>query len=221
MDFAAARLKMLDSQVRTEDVTDYALISAMGTVAREDFVPENLRQIAYIDDDLLLTPVGARPRRYLMRPASFARMVQLLELTGAEKALIVGAANGYSAAVLARLVRNVVALEEDGTLADGARRALSAAGIANVNLVTGPLNQGVQNEAPFDAILVEGAVEQVPDALLNQLTEGGRLVAVVTGGSAPTVVLYTRSAREVGARPTFNVPARALPGFERPKAFIF
>ncbi len=221
MDFAAARLKMLDSQVRTEDVTDYALISAMGSVARENFVPANLKQIAYIDDDLPLAPVGTRPQRYLMRPASFARMTQLLELTGTEKALIVGAATGYSAAVLAKLVTTVLALEENEDLAAAARAALGAAGVANARVVTGRMTEGLPGEAPFDVIFVEGAVEIVPDALLAQLAEGGRLVTVVTGARAPTVTLYTRTARETGSRPAFNVPARALPGFEKPKAFVF
>ena len=221
IDFERARLKMVESQLRTEDVTDYDLIEAMGAVARERFVPERRRPLAYVDEDLLLTEPGATPPRYLMRAATFARLVQVLELVPSDKVLDVGCGAGYSAAVLARLAGSVVALESDEGLAAEARRALAEAGGAGATVVTGPLAAGWPREAPFNAIILEGAVETVPPALLAQLSEGGRLVAIVGLGRSASATIYTRTEQEIGSRVAFSAAAMVLPGFEKPKAFVF
>lgn len=221
IDFERARLKMVESQLRTEDVTDYDVLDAMGTVARERFVPERHRPLAYIDEDLVLTEPGAAVPRYLMRPAGFAKLIQLVEIAGPDKVLDVGCGGGYSAAVLARLARTVVALESDARLAAAARQALADAGVANATVVAGPLAEGWSREAPYDAIVLEGAVERVPEALFGQLAEGGRLVAIVGYGRSALATVYTKTGPEIGSRPGFSAAAIALSGFEEPKAFVF
>jgi protein-L-isoaspartate(D-aspartate) O-methyltransferase len=220
-DFAAQRTKMVESQIRTEDVTDYRVLAAMGAVPRERFVPENLRTLAYIDEDLLLTVRGATPARYLMKPASFARLVQTAEIVEGDRVLDIGCATGYGAAVLARLAAVVVALESDASLAVIATATLRELGVANAVVVTGPFETGSGREAPYDVILIEGAVEIVPEALFALLREGGRLLAVIGYGRSAMATVYTKTEGEVGRRPAFDAYVRPLPGFERPKAFVF
>jgi protein-L-isoaspartate(D-aspartate) O-methyltransferase len=221
IDFERARLKMVESQLRTEDVTDYDVLAAMGTVARERFVRERHRPLAYIDEDLVLTEPGATVPRYLMRPAGFAKLIQLVEIAGPDKVLDVGCGGGYSAAVLTRLARTVVALESDARLAAAARQALDDAGVANATVVAGPLAEGWSREAPYDAIVLEGSVERVPEALFGQLAEGGRLVAIVGYGRSALATVYTKMDREIGSRPAFSAAATPLPGFEKPRTFVF
>lgn len=218
-DFAAARTRMVDSQLRTENVTDYDVLQAMGSVPRERFVPAALRPLAYLDRDLPLA-AGAGSRG-LMRPAALARLMQLAALAQARRVLVVGCATGYAPAVAARLAGTVVALEPDAALADQAVEAFSALGIDNVRVVRGPLEAGWAPEAPYDVILVDGAVEVVPEVLLAQLHEGGRLVAVVGYGQAAVATVYTRGERDFGRRNAFNAEAPALPGFREPEAFVF
>ena len=221
MDFATARLKMVESQLRTEDVTDYAILDAMGAVQRERFVPERMRALSYVDEDLPLKSDRGPLQRYLMRPAAFARLLQLADLGEGARVLVVGCATGYSVAVIARLAATVIGLESDTSLATAASRALADFRVANASIVTGPLPDGYRTKAPYDVILVEGAVETVPDVLLEQLAEGGRLAAVVGRGAAASAVLYTRTEREFGQRPSYTAGVAPLPGFEKPKAFVF
>jgi protein-L-isoaspartate(D-aspartate) O-methyltransferase len=221
-DYAAARTKMVDSQLRTNDVTDYSVLTAMGEIPRERFVPARMRPLAYIDEDILVRDAGGgAPARYLMEPAPFARLVQLAEINPSDILLDIGCATGYSTAVLARLANSVVAVEADPELAALASGTLVDLGIANAAVVTGPLEEGYASEGPYDVIFLGGAVEVVPDSLFAQLKEGGRLVAVVGYGRAAAATVFTRSDGEIGSRIAFNAHVQPLPGFAKPKAFVF
>ncbi|HVZ13994.1 MAG TPA: protein-L-isoaspartate O-methyltransferase [Bauldia sp.] len=214
--FADARAKMVESQLRTENVNDYDVLAVMGTLPRERFVPAALQGLAYIDRDIALG--GGR---FLMEPAPLARLLQLAELGRGERVLDIGCGTGYSAAALASLCGSVVALESDVTLSSQAKANLAALGIDNVKVVTGPLEMGHAADAPYDAILIDGAVESVPAILFGQLKDGGRLVAIVGNGRAAVATVYTKSEEQVGRRPAFNADARPLPGFRKPDAFVF
>jgi len=219
IDFAQARRAMVDGQVRVNDVTDPALIAAMLEVPREQFVPEARATLAYIDDDLCVQEAeGGNPARYLMEPMVLAKMVQGLELTPESTVLDVGCATGYSSAVLSRVAGRVVALESDATLAAFAKRMVSA---PNTEVVSGPVSAGWAAGQPYDAILVGGAVEEIPEALTAQLRDGGRLVAVIRKDRASKAVLFTRTGDHVNARRLFDAAIPALPGFERPHGFVF
>ena len=221
VDFAEARATMVDCQVRTVDVTDYDVLDAFLTVPREQFVPESLRPLAYIDEDLKVSAPDAAPR-YVMEPGPLARLVQLADIGAGEKVLDLGATTGYATAILARLAASVTAVEPDPALAATAAANLAALGIANATVVTGPLVAGHAAGAPYDVILIEGAIEELPEALGQQLAEGGRLVAVVgTNGLAAKATIFTRSGGTVTGRPVFNTHVRPLPEFARPKAFVF
>ncbi len=216
-DFAAARRHMVDGQVRTADVTDLRLIAAMLEVPRERFLPPAAAALAYIDLDVPLE--GAKPPRRLLKPMVLAKLIQALDLAATDKVLDVGCAIGYAAAVLSRIAGQVVALEQDKSLAEAASAALAAQ--PNVSVVTGTLAEGSPQEAPFDAIVLEGATEVVPQALCRQLKDGGRLVCVLGSGPAAKAMLYRRSGEEVGSRAIFDAAAAVLPGFAKPPAFAF
>ncbi|MDY0874178.1 protein-L-isoaspartate O-methyltransferase family protein [Dongia rigui] len=217
-DYAAARRFMVDGQIRTNKVTDERLIEALVDIPRERFVPSALEARAYLDDDL---PVGNG--RYLMEPMVLARLIQSLHVQPGDRVLVVGAAGGYSAALLARLGATVTALESDSALGAAARAALSH-GRADATLVAGPLQEGYAQGGPYAAILIEGAVAEVPARLLEQLKQEGKLATVlrdnnVTSGRA---VLVTRGAAgTVGTRILFDANTPLLPGFEPAPAFTF
>ncbi len=216
-DFAAARRHMVDGQVRTADVTDLRLIAAMLEVPREQFLPPAAAALAYIDLDVPLES-GKAPRR-LLKPMVLAKLIQALDLAATDKVLDVACATGYAAAVLARIAGQVIALEQDKSLAEAAGAALAAQ--PNVSVVTGALTEGCPQEAPFDAIVLEGASETVPLTLCRQLKDGGRLVCVLGAGPAAKAMLYRRSGEDVGGRAIFDAAAAVLPGFAKPPAFAF
>ncbi len=217
IDYAAARLNMIEGQLRTNGVTDPALLEALLAVPRERFVPEALRGVAYVDDDV---PLGNG--RYLMQPLVLARLIMLAEVGVGARVLSVGAGPGYDAAVVARLALSVVALESDPTLAATARRLLAELGQSNVGVVEGPLAQGHAAGAPYDAILFGGAIGQVPDAIARQLGKSGRIAAVVrTEGRVPQVTVMTRVGETLSRRPVFDAGTPALPGFASEPAFVF
>lgn len=221
-DFASAREKMVDSQLRTQNVTDYVILAAMGEIPREAFVRAGTGSLAYIDDDLLIKPAeGNRPARYLMEPAPFARLIQQAEIGKDDIVLDIGCGTGYSTAVLARLADSVVAIESDPELAERASQALVELEIDNAAIVNDPLESGYAAEGPYDAIVLEGSVEIVPQALFDQLKEGGRLVAVVGYGRASPALVYTKTEGEIGSRAGFDAHVRPLPGFRKPEAFVF
>jgi protein-L-isoaspartate(D-aspartate) O-methyltransferase len=215
-DFAELRTKMVDGQVRTTDVTDADILSAMLSIPRERFVDEKRRPLAYVDTD-----VEIAPSRFLMEASPFAKLVQLAAIRPGDKVLDVGTGTGYSAAVLSRLAASVVALESDAGLAEKARSALAEIGVANVTVVVGPLAAGHPGAAPYGVIVVEGAVEILPEALTSQLREGGRLVVVEGHGNAGVARLYLKSGATVTGRRAFNAAVKPLPGFERTPAFEF
>jgi protein-L-isoaspartate(D-aspartate) O-methyltransferase len=221
-DFSVARTKMVDNQLRTQSVTDYGVLDAMGAVPRERFVPPASRELAYIDSDLPLTSVAPGGQaRYIMEPAPLGRLVQLAEVSAADVVLVVGCGTGYSAAVLARLAASVVALEQDADLAKRASETLAELGVDNVAVVTGSLEDGYASQGPYDVIFVDGAVETVPTSLIGQLKDSGRLVAVVGYGRAAAATVFRRSGTDVGSRVAFDADVQPLPGFRRPKAFVF
>jgi protein-L-isoaspartate(D-aspartate) O-methyltransferase len=221
-DFAAARRMMVDGQVRTSDVTDLRIIAAMLALPRERFVPHENAALAYLDLDLpATTAAGGAPPRRLLKPMVLAKMVQVAAIKGSDHVLDVGCATGYSAALLARLAGSVVALEQDRELAGIAQENLTAAAAANVTVVTGPLVEGFKAKAPYDVIFVEGSIEVVPQALCEQLKDGGRLIAIV--GRAPNcrATIYRSVQGEVSGWPIFDAAATLLPGFAKPPEFVF
>jgi protein-L-isoaspartate(D-aspartate) O-methyltransferase len=217
IDFERLRQSMVDSQIRPNDVTDPRILAAMLEVPRERFVPQHLAGLAYLDDDIVVREArDGRPARYLMEPMILARLVQALNLLPQDRVLDIGCATGYSTAVLTHLAGSVHGLESEADLAAAAQK-----NIANAQIVTGALTQGAAQLAPFDAILINGSVEIVPESLLVQLKEGGRLVAVVRKGPPGRATLYARNNGAVSARPLFDAAVPALPGFEAPQGFVF
>lgn len=218
-DFNQSRRKMVDNQLRTNDVTDHRILDAMELVPRERFVPASKRAVAYIDEDL---PIGSdETGRVLMKPHIFGKLVQLADIREDHVVLVVGAGTGYSAAVVSKLAASVVALEENEDLAKTATEVLVDLGIENAVVVDGPLTAGYSSEGPYDVILVDGAVEALPDALLDQVKPDGRLAVVEGQGGAGAAKLYQKSGNAVSSRFGFNASVGALPGFAREAAFEF
>jgi protein-L-isoaspartate(D-aspartate) O-methyltransferase len=214
-DFSAARRHMVDGQVRTADVTDLRVISAMLEVPRERFVPQASSALAYLDLDLA---VGEGARR-LLKPMVLAKLIHAAEIEPADRVLDVGCAGGYAAAVLAHIAGHVVALEQDAGLATMARSALST--LPNVEVVGGPLVDGWAKAAPYDVIILEGATEIEPQTFCRQLKDGGRLVCVLGTPPSATAMLYRRSGAELGGRAIFDASAALLPGFAKLPVFAF
>ncbi|WP_415716930.1 protein-L-isoaspartate O-methyltransferase family protein [Roseibium sp.] len=218
-DFDQSRRKMVDNQLRTNDVTDHRILDAMEVVPRERFVPAAKKAVAYIDEDL---PIGtSESGRVLIKPHIFGKLVQLAEIREEDVVLVVGAGTGYSSAVISKLAASVVALEENEDLAKIATDVLVDLGIENAVVVEGPLSKGYASEGPFDVIFVDGAVEVLPDDLISQLKPDGRLVAVEGIGGAGTAKLYQRSGDAVSSRFGFNASVGLLPGFSKAAEFVF
>ncbi len=217
MDFSVARHNMVENQIRPNRVTDARVLAALDSVPRELFVPESVRSIAYLDGDIDL----GNGRR-MLEPMVFARLLQNAEIQPNEVVLDVGCGTGYSAAVLARLASTVVALENDRALAQRAAKLLAEQKVDTVALVEGALATGDKAHGPYDVIVIEGAVAKVPDTLLEQLADGGRLVAVVARpGSVSQATLMLRIGSSVSARPLFEAGAALLPGFATRPGFVF
>jgi len=215
--FDAARTHMIESQIRPNKVTNERVLDAFAGIRRELFVPEHLRQVAYIDEDL---PLGGG--RYLMEPMVAARLLQIAKVERTDTALIVGAGTGYEAALVSCLARNVVALEEDPELARRARAALVDHGIASVSVVEGPTPQGYRPRVPYDVILFGGAVAEVPSEIASQLAEEGRLLAIVKpGNGVGRATLTTRTGGVLARRVIFDAATPLLPGFLPKPAFVF
>lgn len=220
-DTSLQRLNMVESQVRPSDVTDRRIIRAMSDVPRERFLPGAMRAIAYMDGPVPVSADGAMQQRFLLAPRVLARLVQLMEIAPTDAILDIGCATGYSTALLARLGQTVVALEQDAALAERAKAALAEFGITNATVVQGPLTAGVPAEGPYDAILVNGAVHDITPALLDQLKDGGRLVAVRIEGSVGRATVWRRIGARFDSRAAHDAAAAVLPGFERKPGFVF
>ncbi len=221
-DFTAARRMMVDGQIRTSDVTDLRVVAAMLEVPRERFVPESKAELAYLDLDVPVSrESGGAPARRLLKPMVLAKLLQAADVQEGDHVLDVGCATGYSAAVLAKLARSVVALEADPELARHARANLAVIGVANVTVESGPLVDGWAAHAPYDVIVLGGAIEVPPQALFRQLKDGGRLATVM--GRAPNgrAMLYCSAAGDVTGRAIFDAAAPTLPGFAARPAFVF
>ncbi len=214
-DTTAARSAMVDSQVRPNKVTDPRLLAAMRHLPREAFLPLSLRARAYTDDDVRL---GAG--RVMMSPMITARLLQTASVQPGEKVLLVGAGTGYTAALLAELGCVVTALEEDTALLAIARPVLAARGAA-VDLVEAPLAAGWPAKAPYDVILVEGSVEELPAAIASQLSPQGRLVMVRAAGPLGQAVIGRVSAGGLSFGVVFDAAVATLPAFRRAPAFAF
>jgi protein-L-isoaspartate(D-aspartate) O-methyltransferase len=213
-DFAARRTTMVDTQVRPSDVTKFPIIDAMLAVPREMHVPADKVEAAYAGENLTIAP-----GRALLEPRTLAKMLDALDLTRSAVVLVVGAGLGYSTAVVARMASAVIALEEDAGLAAEAERALSETGVDNVAVVTSPLAEGAPRHAPYDAILIDGGVEVVPDALTAQLRDGGRIAAVFVQGNLGACRIGLAQGGRVDWRHAFNAGAPVLPGFAKARAF--
>jgi protein-L-isoaspartate(D-aspartate) O-methyltransferase len=217
MDFVLARRMMVDGQVRTRDVFDTNLLAAMGEVPRERFVPPEQAGLAYLDRNV---PLTAQPSRCLLQPMVLAHLLQAADIAQDEHVLDVGCATGYTAAVVARVAGTVVALEEDRMLAATARRVLGELA-PQVKVVGGPLQAGWPELAPYDVIVIEGAVEVIPPALFGQLKDGGRLVTIDGVRPGAKAAVYCSVKGDVSCRPLIEAAAPLLPGFAKPPAFVF
>jgi protein-L-isoaspartate(D-aspartate) O-methyltransferase len=215
--FELARSHMIESQLRTNKVTDDRVLGAFAGIRRELFVPEHLRPVAYIDEDL---PLGGG--RYLMEPMVAARLLQAAAFVRTDTVLVVGAGTGYEAALTAMLARNVFALEEDTELARYARAALVEHSIASVTVVEGPVHAGYRPRAPYEVILFGGAIAQIPAEITAQLAESGRLLAVVRpANGVGRATLATRTGAVLARRVIFGASTPMLPGFAPKPAFEF
>lgn len=214
-DFSQRRTTMVDTQVRPSDVTRFPIIDAMLTVPREDFVPPQRREAAYVGEHIALGP-----NRVVLDPRTLAKMLDAADIEPDEMVLDIGSGLGYSAAVAARMAEAVIALEEDATLVAEAERALSEAAADNVAVIEGPLAEGAEKHGPYDVILIQGAVQRMPQAILDQLKDGGRIVAIFAEGALGVVRVGYRIDGAVNWRYAFNAGAPVLPGFEASRAFV-
>jgi protein-L-isoaspartate(D-aspartate) O-methyltransferase len=216
MDFAAARKNMIECQLRTKGIVDEAVLGAMSAVPRERFVPEGLRAVAYIDEDMDLGN-----GRTLMEPLVLAGLLQGVAVAPGDVALVIGSGIGYATAVLARLAATVFAHECVASLAASASELAAELGLDNVIPVDGALLSGCPEHAPYNVILIEGMVDRVPDAVADQLADGGRLAAVVRDGRVGRATLLRRDAGRVSRRVLFDAAMPALPEFREPRGFVF
>jgi protein-L-isoaspartate(D-aspartate) O-methyltransferase len=216
MDFARARDFMVESQVRTADVTDTRIIHAMRTLPRERFVPAPKRTLAYGDLE-----VEVAAGRALMRPRDLAKLIQNLAPQPNERALEIAGATGYGAAVLAACCTEAITLDPDPDLSFAARAALESSGVANVKTVSTAVADGWKDEAPYDVILLNGSAEIVPEAWLAQLAPGGRLGVIVRQGAAGSARIYTRADNSSSYRAVFDAAPPIVPGLTKPPGFAF
>jgi protein-L-isoaspartate(D-aspartate) O-methyltransferase len=211
--FATRRTMMVDTQVRPNDVTKFPIIDAMLSIPREQFVPSQLREAAYVGENISIAP-----GRVMLEPRTLAKMLDVLDIRSGDLVLDVGCGLGYSSAVIARMAEAVVALEEEG-LAEQAEAVLAGQGCDNVAVVAGKLTDGAAQHGPYDVIIIEGAAEVVPAALLDQLKDGGRIACLFMEDALGVVRLGYKADGAVAWRYAFNAAAPVLPGFAAEKEF--
>jgi protein-L-isoaspartate(D-aspartate) O-methyltransferase len=214
MDYRAQRTKMIDSQIRTTDVTSHSILTAFFNVERERFVADRLKPVAYIDNDLEIAP-----GRYMMAASPLAKLLQLAGIAKTDAVLEIGAGTGYATAILAQLAGSLVSVESEAALLEIARSNVQ--GAENVTLVAGDFAAGHAAKAPYDVIFINGAVDIIPTALFDQLKEGGRLVAVIGEGLSSGARIFVREQGRHSERFAFNASVRRLPGFEKTPEFAF
>jgi protein-L-isoaspartate(D-aspartate) O-methyltransferase len=218
--FSTARQKMVDGQVRTNDVTDRRILDTMLGLPREDFVPDDKRGLAYLDLDLDVASAGSA-KRFLVKPVLTAKMLQAADIAAADNVLIVGCATGYAAAIAAKLAAKVTATESDPALVTTGSKILAQLGLSNVTFKVAEAAAGDPDSAPYDVIILNGATEVTPETLYGQLKDGGRLVGVFAMSRPARAMIVTRSHGDFGNRVLFDAAAPVLPGLERRPAFIF
>jgi protein-L-isoaspartate(D-aspartate) O-methyltransferase len=221
---AALRQTMVDCQLRTFDITDRAVLDAALEIPREIFLPDLPAAVVYSDRILQIGAAGGR-KRSMLAPMVVARLIQAANITPTDRVLVVGAATGYTAALIGRLAAQVFALDSDAGLSSRATENFARLGAANIEVATGPLAAGLPQHAPFDLIVIDGAIEVQPDSLLAQLNEGGRLTAVVhpaaAAGRRGKAMLFEKNSGHIGSRVLFDAAGDLLEGFERKPEFSF
>lgn len=213
-DYQSLRMMMVDTQVRPSDVTKFPIIEAMLSVPREDFVPDAKRDAAYVDANIDLGD-----GRVLLEPRTIAKMLDALDVQPGDVVLDLGCGLGYSTALLARMAEFVVAVEDDEARAEEAQRNLSDHDVDNAAVVAGPLAEGAAKSGPYDVIILQGAAEHVPEALLAQLKDGGRICVLFSDGALGTVRIGYKLDGGVSWRMAFNAGAPVVSGFEKHRAF--
>ncbi len=216
MDFELARRNMVDSQIRTNEVSDPLVIEAIGKVPRERFLPTARQSQAYVDEDV---PVAEG--RWLMEPMVTARLLQLADVQRTDHALVVPCGSGYMAAVLSHMAGSIVAVEEDGKVRDGASKLLAELGADTVAVVSGSVADGYAGQSPYDVIAFDGAVSDIPQSILAQLGDGGRCVAMVQNGPVGRATLVQRTGEAFGRRVEFDASVPVLPEFAAKPGFAF
>lgn len=215
-DYAARRTMMVDTQVRPSDVTKFPVIAAMLETPRERYVPAALREAAYAGENLQIAP-----GRVLLDPRSIAKMLDALDLQASDVVLDIAAGTGYMAALMARQVETVIAVESDPELASEAEAALAAEGADNVAVITGPHAEGAPRHGPYDVIVVEGGAEALPQALLDQLKQGGRIACIFMQGALGMCSIGLRQGETVHWRMAFHAAAPVLEDFREAPGFVF
>ena len=220
MEYASVRQCMVDNQILPNRVTDSALIDVLSDLPRESFVPKAQLGIAYVDEAIALGE-----GRYMMEPLALARLLQAAEVKPSDVVLVVGCGSGYETAVLARMASTVVAIESSPELAAKATGTLGELGIDTAAVIEAPLAGGYEKQGPYDVILINGAVAEIPDTLTDQLADGGRMVGIVNGSEASAVlgcgVLVCKVDGQVSQQDVFEAGTPLLPGFEKKQAFVF
>lgn len=215
---ALSRQNMLDNQVLTNNVTEPRLVEALASLPREKFVPAAYHPVAYADGDI---PLPGNTGRVILEPMILARMIQSADVRPSDKVLVIGAERGYACAVLSKLAREVYAIEEDELLAAKANSTLKELGVHNVNITIGGLSDGYAQEKPYDVIFINGGAEELPEAITDQLRDGGRLVAVLSESGVGHVSVIRRSGVYHSYHSVCDTAPRVLPGFGKRPSFVF
>lgn len=213
-DFTARRVMMVDTQIRPSDVTKFPIIDAMLSVPRENFVPSERREAAYMDGNIVLSK-----DRVVLEPRTLAKMLDALDLQNDELVLDIGSSYGYSAAVMARIAQAVVAVESDASLVNESQTTLSDAGSDNVIVHEGALEDGVSEHGPYDVIAIQGGIEELPSSIIDQLKDGGRVAALFMDGALGEMRIGHKIDGRLNWRLVFNASAPVLPGFARERVF--
>lgn len=222
MNYESARQNMVDGQVRTNKVSDLRLIAALRSVPREKFVPQSLQQIAYVDEDMIL-PSG----RFLLEPMVLGRLIQSAEIKPDHRVMDIGCASGYSTAVLAALAQEVVGVEADTSLCAQADQTLSALNIKNASIKQGPFLKGCTEKGPYDVIIINGALDAAPQALMSQLKEGGKLLCIIKAQADRAVytigkaTLFEKSASLMSGRALFDAASPYIEVINKEEKFVF